>query len=866
MSVGKAQAAIRTGLKSRCGVGYLFRKSALHRLFTAVHINYDHPIMALYAGVFLLAAGMLLFEITLTRVFSIAQWYHFAFMAVGLALLGSGASGSFLILLRERLILQRDKQSPADRVLILCALLFSLTALGGYMACNLLPFDSFRLAWERAQLLYLAGYYLALTLPFLWSGLAFALLLARAPEQTGRLYFANLSGSGAGALAAIGALSLLSSERSVVAAALLGLGAALAFEQAAEGRTRGWRAALIAALLLCAVGLIRPWPPLRIRMSPYKPLPQILRRPDAELEGTWWNGSSRVDVVASSTIRSAPGLNLDYSQPLPSQKGLTVDGDNLQPLTQVSPTKAEFADYLPTALAYRLVPRPRVLIIEPGGGMDVLAALHQGAERVVAVESNPLIVRLLRGPYDDAVAGLYRDERVELHAVQGRSFLRATTERPVGHRRFDLIQFSLSEGYRAVSWGAYSLSEDYRYTVEALADAYARLTPDGFLLLSRWLQLPPSEETRAWSLTVAALERAGVSHPEDRLLALRSFQTILILAKRNPLTEAEVETVRCFAQEMSCDLVYLPGITPQDANRYNVLPQPEYYRAFQAILSPKERARFYRGHLFDVRPTTDDRPFFFHYFKLAQVPAILGSFGKTWQPFGGGGYLVLAVLLALVLAASALLILLPLALRSGGVAPRASRRLWARTLVYFTALGLAFLFVEIPLLQYFILLLDQPTYAFALVFCALLVASGAGSLLGERIRGSGAVWSLGPAVLLYALLLRRLPPLLLGWPLGWRVAASFPLLAPIGVLMGFPFPAGIRRLSRIAPGLIPWAWAVNGCASVVSSILATMLAVSFGFSRVLYLAAALYTLAAAALTPLPPSPNLRRGGNRMDNL
>jgi len=800
--------------------------------------------MALYGGVFLLAAGTLLFEITLTRIFSISQWYHFAFMAVGLALLGSGASGSFLALLRERLVRQRDEQSPADGALILCTVLFSLTALGGYAACNILPFDSFRLAWERVQLLYLAGYYLSLAFPFFWSGLAFALLLARAPERTGLLYFVNLSGSGVGALAAIGVLSLVSSERGVVASALLGAGAALAFALASGGRGRGWQAALAAALLLCTALLIRPCPFLAIRMSPYKPLSQTLRVPDAHLEGSWWNASSRVDVVTSSTIRSAPGLSLDYPQPLPPQKGLTVDGDNLQALTNARPADAHFVEHLPSALVYRLLREPRVLIIEPGGGMEVLAALHHGARRVVLVESNPLILQLIRGPYDDAVAGLYRHPRIELHAAQGRSYLRATSE------RFDLVQFALTEGYRAISWGAYSLSEDYLYTVEAVTDAYERLTPGGFLLLSRWLQLPPSEETRAWALAVAALERAGVPHPEDHLLALRSFQTVLILVKRSPLTQAELATVRRFAEETSHDHIYRPGIGPQDANRHNVLPQPEYYRAFSAILSPADRKRFYREHLFDVRPTTDDRPFFFHYFKPAQVPAIVAAFGKTWQPFGGGGYLVLAVLLALVLVASALLILLPVCLRQAVSPLKASRGLWARAFFYFAMLGLAFLLVEIPLLQYFILLLDQPTYAFALVLCGLLVASGAGSLLGERIRTAGVVWCLGPAVLLYALFLRRLPSLLLGWPLAWRVGASFPLLAPIGVLMGFPFPAGIRRLAWAAPEAIPWAWAVNGCASVVSSILATMVAVSFGFSWVLYLAAALYTLAAMILSSL----------------
>ena len=824
--------------------------------------------MQLYAGIFLLAAGTLLFEITLTRVFSIAQWYHFAFMAVGLALLGSGASGSLLALLPDRFVFRRDIHqshrsagaSAWDRSLAsfapaLSATLFSVTTLAGYVVCNFLPFDSFRLAWERVQFLYLACYFLALTLPFLWSGLAFALLLARSPERTGRLYFANLSGSGIGALCALGVLSIASSEKGVLAAALLGLGAAIAFGLTAGGEEGRGRTALIACnslglLFVCVLLLIPTGLPLAIRMSPYKPLPQILRTSGARMEGTWWTGSSRIDVVSGPAIRSAPGLSLDYLQPLPLQLGLTIDGDNLQPLTQVSPTDADFVDYLPTALVYQLARPTRVLIIEPKGGMDVLAGLHHGAERVVAVESTPLILHLARGPFNNAVAGLYHDPRVEVHAMQGRSFLRATPE------QFDLVQFALTDSYRAVSWGAYSLFENYLYTVEAVADAYARLTPDGFLAMSRWLQLPPSEESRAWALTVAALEKVGVSHPEDHLLALRSFQTLLILAKKSSFTEAELAKVRLFAQDLSYDLVYMPGITLQDVNRHNVLSQPEYYEAFSAILFPEERERFYREHLFDVRPTTDDHPFFFHFFKPTQVSAILTSIGRTWQPFGGGGYLVLVTLLILILASSGLLILGPLLLRPSLSSPRVSGGIWIRTLLYFTFLGLAYLLVEIPLLQYFILLLDQPTYAFALVLCALLTASGAGSLLGEH-KGTGTAgwkaglaWLPGPVILAYALFLRRLPPVLLGWPLAWRVVASFPLLAPIGATMGLPFPAGIRYLGEIAPEIIPWAWAVNGCASVVSSILATMLVVSFGFSRVLYLAAMLYVLAAVVLISL----------------
>jgi spermidine synthase len=806
--------------------------------------------VALYGGVFLLAAGTLLFEITLTRIFSIAQWYHFAFMAVGLGMLGAAASGSLLHLLRSGLVSKPAAGSPPRRSAcaahapLCCALLFSVSVLGSYAACNLLPFDSFRLAWERSQLFLLAGYFLGLALPFLWSGLAFALLLARAPERSGSLYFANLSGSAAGALMTLAVLSLTSSEGGAVGAALLGLLAALAFASERGHSVGPLRTALLAPLVVLIVVQIQPRPLLTVRMSPYKPLSQILRVPDAVLEGTWWATSSRVDIVSSSSICSVPGLSLDYAEPMPPQKGLLTDGDNLQPLTQVAHTQAAFADYVPAALAYRLVQRPRVLILRPGGGMDVLSALHHGASRVVVAEPNALVLRLLRGPYSDAIRGLYQHPNVEIHAAQGRSYMKRTAQ------RFDLVQFSLSDGYRAASWGAFSLSEDYLYTVESMADAYELLTPQGFLVLSRWLQLPPSEETRAWSLAVAALEQTGITRPRDHLLALRSFQTVLILAKKTPLTKEDIATARQFGEELHLDLAYLPGIRLQEVNRVNVLPQPEYYSAFVAIMDSESRLRYYSGNPFDVRPTTDDRPFFFHYFRLSQVPGTLASLGKVWQPFGGGGYLVQLALLALVVLASALLVVLPLVLRPPPKRPKTITQLPVHTLVYFSFIGLAYLMVEIPLLQSFILLFDQPTSAFALVLFGLLFASAMGSLLLERARGIGLMWLIGPTVLACALLLRQLPSLLLAWPLHWRIVASIPLLSLVGILMGLPFPTGIRVLGRIAPEMIPWAWAVNGCSSVVGSTLAAMLVVSFGFSWVMMLAAGLYVLAVLALNGL----------------
>ncbi|MDP2952836.1 MAG: hypothetical protein Q8O76_05930, partial [Chloroflexota bacterium] len=359
------------------------------------------------------------------------------------------------------------------------------------------------------------------------------------------------------------------------------------------------------------------------------------------------------------------------------------------------------------------------------------------------------------------------------------------------------------------------------------------------LVVERWLQLPPSEETRAWATVVASLEKEGIAEPGAHLAALRSFQTVLILAKRTPLTEQDLAEIRQFAQAQGYDLVYLPDINREEANRFHIIPEDPYFRAFQEILDPAKRSDFFHRHPYDVRPASDGRPFFFHYFRLTQIPAILASFGRVWQPFGGGGYLVLVVLLGLALAASSVFILLPLALRSP---PKEALPLPGRARVavfsYFAALGLAYLLVELPLLQYFILLLGQPIYALALVLAVLLGSSVLGSLWGE---GRSRLWlaALAPLVGLYALFLGRWLPSLLGLAFPLRALSGVVLLAPLGALMGMPFPAGIRALGSFAPRYIPWAWAVNGCASVVGSILATMLAVSFGFAPVLGLAAGL---------------------------
>jgi spermidine synthase/uncharacterized Tic20 family protein len=818
---------------------------------------------SIYLSLLLLSAATLAFEVALTRVFALAQGHHFAFMAVSLALLGAGASGTFLSL-------RSPSRQGLRRWLAASALLFTLTVPASYLAVNALPFDAYRIAWERVQLLWLALYYLALTAPFFFSGLAVGAALVTRPKEAPRVYGANLFGSGLGLPLALLGLAAVGGPGTVFGVAWLG---SLAFlilvwrkphDRSNEmnrhylGKTadrsndlnRYHLGRIVGGVLLVVCGILFLFAPswADIHLTPYQSLSQALLFPGSRIAHQKWNAFSRVDVIQSEGIRSAPGLSMSYPGGPAPQVGLTVDGQNLSPITTVPPSEAEFADYLPPALAYRLRPEADVLVIEPGGGLAALTALRGGARSVTAVHSNPAVAAAV----EDWGKELYGDSRVTVVLDDPRSYLGREDQ-----ARFDVIVTPLTDSFRPVTAGAYALGEEYRYTVEAFTELYDHLAPDGLLVAERWLQLPPTESLRLWGIAVEALRRSGVADPGAHLIALRSFQTSLVIASRKPFTAEELSQIQELAAARQYDLVWVPGLgqglsqeelETLGVNRYNVVSDAPYYRSFAGTLEATVPRAFYDDYPYAVGPPTDDHPFFFHFFKWEQTPEIIAALGKTWQPFGGSGYLVLLLLLALVLALSAVLILVPLAVRRmtndkyqmSNQQGRTSR-FTIRYLLYFLLLGVGFLFVEIPLLQRFIVYLGQPAYAFATVVGALLVASGLGSrFLADRIWPPLGLMALAGLALAYPLLIPPLFQVTFGLPLAGRIVVTALALAPLGTLMGTPFPQGLAVAHQHAPGLLPWIWAVNGCASVVSAVLAPMVAISLGFQAVMLIGAGAY--------------------------
>lgn len=802
----------------------------------------------------LLSAVALAFEVLLTRLFSITQWHHFSYMVISLALLGYGASGTFLALVGDRV------QGRFDRFFAGNAILFGISTVGGFLLAQQLPFNAVEIAWDSRQWWPLLAQYLVLTIPFFCVANCIGLAFMRYPDQIHRIYAFDLTGAGLGAL---GVVMLLFAVFPITALWILGAAGLLAALVASlEDRWRPpwWTVAGILGLVLLGFLLPERWTTLQL--SQYKGLSQALQVAGAEKLVERSSPLGLVTVVRNRQIpfRYAPGLSLAATATPPEQLGLFSDGESLGAITRFTGEREDLAylDYLTSALPYHLLNRPHVLILGAGGGSDVLQGLYHQAGSIDAVELNPRVVDLLRDEFADFAGHPYDRTDVQVHIQEARGFIVQSRD------RYDLIQVALLDAFGAASAGLYALSESYLYTVEAFQAYLRHLNPGGMLTVTRWLRLPPRDSLRLLATAVSAMEGMGIPEPGARLLLIRGWKTTTLVVKNGSFNEPEIAALRAFCRERSFDLAYYPGMAADEANRFNLLERPYLYEGAMAILG-SDREQFFQRYKFDVTPTTDDRPYFFHFFKWRVLPELLqlragGGLGQLeW------GYLILAATLIQALLAGLILIILPLWLGNKRLRtkPTSPDIRW-RVLVYFTAIGLGFLFLEMAFIQKFILFLSHPVYAVSVVLAAFLVFAGLGSHYSRHLetrwgRKPTLSWVVAAISGLTVIYLLALPPFFhwaLSWPDSVKIVCTAALIAPLAFCMGMPFPLGLSWVAGSASGLIPWAWAINGCASVVSAVLAILLAVQVGFSGVVGIAVVLYLITALILPRVPAATRL----------
>jgi spermidine synthase len=770
------------------------------------------PERTLLAGLALTSFAALLLELALTRLFSVVLFYHFAFLAISIALLGLGAGGVFAYLWKSRLA-PIPTRELASRLCMINAVLI-------VVVLEVVLHVPVALDVSGKNFLRLTALYLAAAVPFFLTGLLFSVVFARETTRIPRLYGADLCGGALACLAVVPLLNWLGGPNTILVASVALTAATVIW---AESRSSRRNAAVLALVLLALIAANYSGRLIDVVYAKGR------FRDPAWVEFARWNALSRVEVdrqgYAKAIVIDADASTYIMNADLKQWHGTEWEKNLMS---------------APPALANILRPHGEYAVIGPGGGVDVLRAVANGSASVTGIEINPIIATtIMRDRYADYAQHLYDRPDVHIQVTDGRSFLRATPQ------RFDIVQMTLVDTWASTAAGAFALSENNLYTVEAFREYFDHLKPDGMIAITRWEFQQPREALRVVAVAMEALHRLGVADPTRNFIVTSQGSLdadgipVVVLAKKTPFTSAEEDAVAAHCERYSqLDPLYLPTAPGQNP--------------FSELITGNNPRAFAQKYPYNVSPVGDNAPFFFFTLKPGQI---LGDaslrHGIDWKVNLG----VLILLLVLVISVAAVLtfLILPLALRGARV------RHSPLPLLYFIAVGLAYILVEIAFIQRFVLFLGHPTYALTVVIFLLMVSSGAGSLFSRRCLPRFEMgWIpllLVPAILLLYVLL--LPGRLAAWvglDFGYRLLVSGVLLIPLGFLMGMPFPTGLRALAAsIAPGkraedgwnenAVEWAWAMNAAASVLGSVLAMVIAIQFGLTVTLACGAVAYVLA-----------------------
>ena len=788
--------------------------------------------------VFLLSISSLAFEIILTRVFSISQWNHLAFMVISIALFGFAASGTFLGLL-DRSAVAWEKRLSTTANLSLFILLYTFSTIIAFVTLNMIPLDYFKLPLQPMQLFYLGSVFLLLALPFFFTGLTVSLAYSRLPERSGFVYLASMSGSAIGAILPALLLPVLGEGKSIIACAILpllgyillvGTGALQALINSRRTPepmfSAPWKSITpaTASLLILFFWL---WnidqKSLDVQPSQYKALSQLLQFPNTEIMHTHNGIRGRIDAVQSPYIRFAPGLSLKFSGVLPRQWSAYRDGDHPHVFYDLKSEKSTaFSKYTLPYAAYYYAGRiaSKILLIQNGGGTGVPLALTSGAQSITILEQNPHISRFIQNQY-----------RCRVINANPRAYLARNGQ------KFDVIHI---ENWGTSIPGTAVLSQDYLFTREAFGAYLNHLSPTGILVISRKLRLPPSDALRLWATAYESLRLAGVLNPEYHMLMLRNWEAFTLLLA--PHSKINAERLRQFAEKLNFDLVYFHGMTQDLANRFNVNRQPFHFTALQQLARAyrlKTENRFFRDYLLDVAPQSDDRPFPARFLKWFNLEEIHKSQGSRLYALLMSGEIVVAVVLLEAFLISLFLLVLPLIISAKGKKPSFAN------ILFFFAVGSGFMFVELFFIKKYTLLFGDPIISFTVVLAGLLVFSSAGGYWSQRLTPRALAISLGLLFIFIVLLTMSIDGIVhqvLKLPNGFIYVLALLLLMPLGFLLGIPFPLGMRYLLEY-PVHRAYAWTANGCASVLMAVSSVLIALTMGITKILFWAALAYLLA-----------------------
>jgi hypothetical protein len=786
--------------------------------------------MRTYAGTFLIAFATLALEIALTRLLSVATWYHLAFFAISTAMLGMTAGATYVYLRPDRFTPERLHGTLARA----CAN-FAMAVPATLVVLCLVPL------WLTSLVMTMVAMgvaTLACSLPFYYAGIAVTAVLTRSSLPVTRVYGSDLIGAAMGCLFVLAGLELMDVPSLILLCGAVGALAGLAYNHG-EVRRRPTR---LAGALAVGIGLIAALNAVSGRGIQPVTVKGRLENPDNYLKQEW-NSFSRVVVYPGS--ERPPyywGASPIAPRDVAFQYFMNIDGDAGTTLAPIPRGERPYLWFDVTNVGYYLRSSGGAAVIGVGGGRDVQSALVFGHERVTGIEVNPVFIDLLENDFRE-LAGIGGRDDVDLVVDDARSWLSRSTE------RYAILQMSMIDTWAATGAGAFSLSENGLYTVEAWRVFFDRLQDDGIFTVSRWHREDDLGETgRIVSLAVATLLDAGVAEPGRHLALITSSRLSTLLMARRPFTADEIAILAQVAERLQFEAAVLPGRAVANPTLAGLL----------SVTSRDELERVARSARVKLEPPTDESPFFFNMLRPRDlIPGFRAFFGRDAQAgVVAGNMAATVVLMGLILSLLALTVvtvLVPLGVRAlAGGGREGAVTLWSGA-AYFSLIGAGFMLAEIALIQRLSVFLGHPVYALGILLFTIILSTGMGSLLSERLPLTRAPWVYvyplvtAAAIASFPFLFPPMAGAMVASSMGAKILASIAIVAPTGVLMGFFFPTGMRLVAEIASADTPWYWALNGVFGVLMSAVAVFISIHFGISVNLWMAAGCYVAVVGAV-------------------
>ena len=777
------------------------------------------------------SAAIIAFQLSLMQLISIVQWHHFAFMVISIAMLGFGASGTLLALARTKLLEASTWLVPLLMIGsgMLMAVVFPISR-SGFMR-----FDVFLLFSQGGGVFSLLLSYLLFFMPFFLGALAIGILFIKHSRQIGSFYFSNLLGSGAGGIFAVSLMAILFPVKITPIIGLLSVISGLMLinpNNKFQILATGIPAAFVGLLMLVFPG--------KLHLSEYKDIEKAMNLPQAVKTHRLPSVFGLTEVVYSPAQRFAPAVSFSYTNEIPGGSAIFVNGNYygaILPITE----KPEYhiLNFTTQHLPFVISNPQKVLCINAGSGKAVSHALANNAAEIDAIIENRAITRLMKGELAEISGNIFLKPEVRIQNTQARTFLAASS-----CEKYDLIVLPLLNEFGGMA-GINALREEYSYTLEAFVLMLNRLNPNGMIAVSAWLDYPPRASLKIPATLVKAAIESGIENPKKHIAAIRSWATVTFVLKNSPITDYDAMQIRQYCKKMFFDPLLLPGIDLSERQQFNMTDDQQFFSRLDMIMENNPEA--FGDYSFVIAPSTDDRPYFSQFLRLRKIPAIDRVLGRDQLPFIELGYLTLLLTLVQSTLLAVILIMLPL------FGLRHTHQGKTFTMIYFGALGLGYMFAEIILIQRFVLYFGQPVFAVTAVISTMMLFSGIGSSLSQKLEPKPQTIQTIAAIvsallLVFVFVLTPLLQSTIALGISLKILISLVAIGIPAFVMGMLFPLGIRLLDQHDTSQIPWAWGINGCLSVISTALATLIAIEEGFRTVLLIASFTYLIAALVIS------------------